>query len=70
MSGQTVNPKVAGYAADVAQALEGLLERECGFGAFYISSVKFGFDGEDSGVEITPDEFGGVSIKITGSPSA
>lgn len=70
MSGQTINPRVAAYVAEVANAVSGLLARDCGFGEFYIAGIKFGYEGEDTGIEIIPDEFGGLSIKVDGNPSA
>ena len=66
---QQINPKVAAYVAEVAAALEGLLARDCGYGEFYVLGVQFGYDGEESGVSLIPDEFGGVAIRITGNPA-
>lgn len=71
MSGeaQHINPWVAAYVAEVAAALDGLLARDCGYGEFYILSVQFGYDGEEAGISLTPDEFGGITVRVTGNPA-
>jgi hypothetical protein len=69
MSGQQIDPKVARYLADIADALEGLASRDCGYGEFYISGVKIAYEGDESGVELFPDEFGGLAIRVSGNPA-
>jgi hypothetical protein len=64
---ESVNPRVAAYAADIAEALKPLVARDCGFGEYYISRVTLAFEGEGVGVSLVPDEFGGLAIKIEGS---
>lgn len=69
MSAQQIHPKVAAFAARIAEWLNENGETETGHGTYYVAHVSLGFDGETSGVSVIPDEFGGYAVRIEGNPS-
>ena len=53
--------EVVAYATKVAEALKDLDSFDAGWGATYITEIRFGFEGEDAGLRLTasdgPDGF-------------
>jgi hypothetical protein len=58
----SIERQVARYMADVADAIQNVKTGETTYGEFYVSSVSIGFDGEDTGYRIIPNEHGDYDI--------
>ena len=58
----TINAQVARYMADVAKALADVDAVSTDHGEYYVSEVRVGFDGDDTGYRIIPNEFGGFDL--------
>ncbi|QSR25542.1 hypothetical protein CFH99_07890 [Nocardioides aromaticivorans] len=67
----TLNAEVAGYMAAVAKALVAVSEFKSDHGTYYVSEVKFGYDGDDTGYRVIPNEFGGFDLDaVTPDPAS
>jgi ABC-type molybdate transport system substrate-binding protein len=50
---------------DVADAIAAVKSGETSYGTFYVSEVRFGFEGEDTGYRVIPNEHGDYDIEST-----
>ena len=60
----TINPKVATWMAQIAEALVEIRECDPGWGTFYVSNVEISFDGEESGYRVVPDDHGTYELAV------
>lgn len=58
-----VSRQVARYMADVADAIAAVKTGTSSWGEYYVSEVRIGFDGEDTGYRIIPNEHGDYDIQ-------
>lgn len=58
-----VSRQVARYMADVADAIAEIKTGKSSWGEYYVSEVRIGFDGEDTGYRIIPNEHGDYDIQ-------
>lgn len=65
MSDETLNHEVAKWLAGLAKIVEEYGDGETGHGAYYVSAVTVGYDGDDTGYRVLPNEFGGYDIALT-----
>ena len=59
-----LNHGVAGWLARVAEAIEAVGDHESDHGLYYVDRVTVGFDGEDAGYRVVPNEFGGYDVGL------
>lgn len=58
----TINAQVGGFMAAVAEALQAVGDFKSDHGTYYVSEVRIGFDGDDTGCRVVPNEFGGFDL--------
>ena len=67
----SIERQAARYAVDVADAIEAVKSGSTDYGSFYVSEVRIGFDGEDTGIRVIPNEHGGYDIaEVDPNPDA
>ena len=60
----SADARLVGYAARVAEALKPLAAADFGYGEFYISDVRFGYEGDDAGVRVVANEHGEFDVQV------
>ena len=58
----TINAEIGGYMSAVAEAIKLVADAKTDHGTYYVSEVRIGFDGDDTGYRIIPNEFGGFDL--------
>lgn len=58
----SIERQVARYLADVADAVAAVKTGHTTYGEFYASEIRFGFEGEDTGYRVIPNEHGDYDI--------
>lgn len=58
-----IERQAAGFMSDVATAINSVQSGKTTYGEFYVSEVRIGFDGEDTGYRIIPNEHGDYDIE-------
>lgn len=65
----SIERQAARFMADVADAIAAVKSGQTTYGEFYVSEVRFGFDGDDTGYRIVPNEHGDYDVAETGETS-
>lgn len=59
---RTIERQAARFMTDVADAVAAVKSGNTTYGEFYVSEVKFGFAGDDTGYRVIPNEHGDYDI--------
>lgn len=52
------------YLCDVAKALDGLTQRDVGYGMAYVTEVLFSVDGDEIGLSLVANDQGSLDVEI------
>lgn len=58
----SIERQAARYLADVADAVAAIKSGKTTYGEFYVTEVRIGFEGEDAGYRIVPNEHGDYDV--------
>ena len=57
-----IERQAARFLADVADVVSKIDTGKTSYGEFYISEVRIGFEGDDTGLRVVPNEYGDYDI--------
>jgi hypothetical protein len=58
----SVERQAARFLVDVADAISKITSGKTDYGEFYVSEVRIGYDGDDTGYRVIPNEHGDYDI--------
>jgi len=59
---ESIERQAARYLVEVADAIAAVGDGKTEYGTFYVSEVRIGYDGDDTGLRVIPNEHGDYDV--------